>query len=415
MITNAAARHVLTAEEFAKEMSDPRIEKFVVTDHGRAIALTTMTPDLSVVEWINAEYFRSRYPDAAERGALFYLGYTLVDRNRRRSNALLLMATEINRRVSSVDGVVGFDICEYNNAHGIGRFTAWLFGSSSQIETLDTQTYYAADYRGHSKHSRPRGAARPPTDQPLRNDTQVVTLAERLDLADEIGGVLTSQWASFMLAGEPGHQVDLVELLLGLPEHQVLLLDGRGQLEGVGLSVPVYWDGTVPGLPAGWDGAVDLAARQRVDGVQPNAACALSITIAPESVGRRLASSIVQALKQATATAGGTDLLAPIRPILKSDYPLIPMAEYAGWRRADGATFDPWLRLHQRLGGEVLAVAPTSMTVTGSVADWSHWCDQEFPGSGSYVIDGGLAPLLVDLTAGTGTYQEPNIWLVHRL
>src|SRR5258708_31304265 len=36
-------------------------------------------------------------------------------------------------------------------------------------------------------------------------------------------------------------------------------------------------------------------------------------------------------------------LIAPVRPSWKDRYPLIPIAEYAAWRRADGLPFDPWM------------------------------------------------------------------------
>jgi hypothetical protein len=36
-----------------------------------------------------------------------------------------------------------------------------------------------------------------------------------------------------------------------------------------------------------------------------------------------------------------------------------------------------------------------------------------FPESGDYVIPQGLALLSVDLTAGVGTYFEPNVWMHH--
>ena len=148
LLTEAAARHMLSAEEFAKEMNDPRIEKYLVRDdHDQAIGLTTLTTDLSVIDWINEHFYASRYPEAVARNALFYLGYTLVDPDHRRSNALLLMASEVNRRVAGCRGVVAFDICRHNVTHGVGRLTARIFSPSDRIDTLDTQTYYAADYQ----------------------------------------------------------------------------------------------------------------------------------------------------------------------------------------------------------------------------------------------------------------------------
>ena len=68
------------------------------------------------------------------------------------------------------------------------------------------------------------------------------------------------------------------------------------------------------------------------------------------------------------------------------------MERYGEWRRADGSRFDPWLRVHERVGGEPLRVAPAAMTVVGSVADWEAWTEVTLPGSGRYVVPCGLRP-----------------------
>ena len=99
---------------------------------------------------------------------------------------------------------------------------------------------------------------------------RTVTLAERPDLAGAVPGVLASRWPEYMLAGDSGHGVDLTELLVdGLPQHQILLLDDSDEVLGVGLSVPLAWDGTTEGLPAGWDDAVSSSARLRAAGATP--------------------------------------------------------------------------------------------------------------------------------------------------
>lgn len=146
--TQAAARHVLSFEEFAADMTDDQIDKYVVWDSVGPVALATLTTNLSVISWISAEYFCSRYPDAAARGALYYLGYILVDESHRRSNALILMTDLINRTIATSQGVLGFDICRHNDRHGIGRHARKLLSDSNHIDPIDTQSYYAADYRG---------------------------------------------------------------------------------------------------------------------------------------------------------------------------------------------------------------------------------------------------------------------------
>ena len=109
---------------------------------------------------------------------------------------------------------------------------------------------------------------------------------------------------------------------------------------------------------------------------------------------------------------GLSAVVAPVRPTWKERYPLIPIERYVGWRREDGTHFDPWIRIHERVGGEILVAAPRSMTITASAADWEEWTGMRFPGDGQYVF-GGLAPLVV--REGVGTYVEPNVWMIHQV
>ena len=77
-------------------------------------------------------------------------------------------------------------------------------------------------------------------------------------------------------------------------------------------------------------------------------------------------------------------LVAPVRPTWKERYPLIPMERYAGWTRDDGLPFDPWLRVHAKLGAELLEVCPASMRIEGSVEEWEDWTGLVFPDDGDY-------------------------------
>ena len=81
--------------------------------------------------------------------------------------------------------------------------------------------------------------------------------------------------------------------------------------------------------------------------------------------------------------------------------------------RPDGSLFDPWLRVHEQAGAESLGVAPASMQVTGTVAEWKGWTDMAFPGSGRYVVPGALVPVEIDLELNEGVYVEPNFWMSH--
>ena len=78
------------------------------------------------------------------------------------------------------------------------------------------------------------------------------------------------------------------------------------------------------------------------------------------------------------------------------------------------APLDPWLRTHWRLGGTIIATAPRSQTMTGTVAEWEAWTGMALPATGDYVIPRGLSILHIDTGQDRGSYTEPNVWVRHR-
>jgi hypothetical protein len=59
--------------------------------------------------------------------------------------------------------------------------------------------------------------------------------------------------------------------------------------------------------------------------------------------------------------AGLNHLIAPVRPSHKDRYPTIPIERYARWTRPDGSPFDPWVRVHTRMGVRIGPVIPYSL------------------------------------------------------
>ena len=140
---------------------------------------------------------------------------------------------------------------------------------------------------------------------------------------------------------------------------------------------------------------------------------AIAISVAPSQQGRQLSSRMIHSFVDNARAAGLSSVIAPVRPTWKERYPLIPIEAYLEWRRPDGTHFDPWIRIHERVGGEILAPAPESMTIHAPAAEWEKWTGMPFPADGEYVIPGGLATLSV--VDGVGTHVEPNVWLLHRV
>jgi GNAT superfamily N-acetyltransferase len=186
----------------------------------------------------------------------------------------------------------------------------------------------------------------------------------------------------------------------------------RDEVVGVGMAVPAWWDGEAANLP---DGGLDAVVEARFADAapEPNVLCALQILIAPECRGQSLSSRMIWRMAEIGRDHGLERLIAPVRPTLKDRYPLTPMERYIEWRRADGTHFDPWLRTHERLGAEIVKVAPRSSTVPGSLAEWEEWAQLTFPETGLYVVPGALVPVEIDREREEGLYVEPNVWMVH--
>jgi GNAT superfamily N-acetyltransferase len=241
---------------------------------------------------------------------------------------------------------------------------------------------------------------------------EVVFLDARPELTLPALELLAAGWPEFMRHDPVAerHQDRLATELAGF---QALLLDDKDELAALGVAIPFAWDGTRAGLPAGWDAVVTRGIADLDAGRRPTALSALSVTVAPARRGQGLSRLVIQALKDAAARAGLGTLLAPVRPSGKSAYPLTPMERYVRWVRPDGTPFDPWLRTHWRLGGQVLGVCSASMEITAEVAAWEAWTGLAFPETGPYVVPGALVPVAIDRERDLGRYLEPNVWLRH--
>ena len=200
------------------------------------------------------------------------------------------------------------------------------------------------------------------------------------------------------------------------PQFQ-LALCGRGdQVVAIGNTVPLAWNGTRRGLPDRLADVLARAVREREHGAPPpTAVVALAAIVHPGQRRKGWSSRVVAAMADLAAVRGLRTLLAPVRPALKGQYPLTPMDRYARWRRPDGAPFDPWLRVHWRLGARILRVTPRGNTVRARVDEWETWTGLRFPASGRYVVPGAFQPVRVDRRRDRVHYEEANVWMLHRV
>ncbi|MBI3746577.1 MAG: GNAT family N-acetyltransferase [Chloroflexi bacterium] len=254
----------------------------------------------------------------------------------------------------------------------------------------------------------------PDLDVVLPPGFQLVSYAERPDLIRDAGHFNGSIWPEFMLhdAVVQRHWHLLEDTFL---DDQLVLLDADGRIAATNNSAPLAWDGTDAGLPDGWDDQFERTAGDLATGTPVNTLGALQIVVDPARRGTGLAGVMVRAMQANAVVHGFGALIACVRPTAKHRYPLAPIERYAFWTNEDGQPFDPWVRLHVRLGARIVRGSSRAMTIRGRVAEWEGWTGMAFPDSGDYVVPFAAAPVHLDRDADEGVYYDPNIWVVHEL
>ncbi len=238
----------------------------------------------------------------------------------------------------------------------------------------------------------------------------VVSLAERPELEEQMWSV-SGGWPTFMLQSPvaAGRYERAVELY---PDLHLLAVRGDEVLARVH-AVAIRWS-RVEALPArGWDWALESSVDHPVADRAVVSLIEARVAVHHRSCG--VSTQLISAAREKFRELGTRRLVAPVRPSGKAAEPRTPFAEYVARTRDDGLPEDGWLRVHARLGGRITAVAPLSMTIPGTLADWRSWTGLPFDADGLVDVAGGLVPVLVNTAQNHAVYVEPNVWVYHRL
>jgi len=241
---------------------------------------------------------------------------------------------------------------------------------------------------------------------------QVFTAEERPDLWERARTerLFEALWPEYNLHGAHA-ALYFGSLIPRFAQFQALFVDRRtSDLIARARTIPFWWDCTLEDLPSGID---EVGLRAIEDPRSPTALSALSAEVRSEHQRTGLSALVIATMATMARRGGLAPLVAPVRPSWKDRFPLDSIVDYTAWQRRDGLPFDPWIRVHVRLGARILRPEPNSMEFTAQVSDWEDWTGMRFQHDGSYVFPGGLAPLTV--FGDIGRYWEPNVWMLHHV
>jgi hypothetical protein len=219
-----------------------------------------------------------------------------------------------------------------------------------------------------------------------------------------------------------GH--DPVEALLdalteeSFPQFTLVAVDQADQPVAKAYSLPFSYpnDAEDQLSPGGYDAVVVSAANGHLTRRPGNLLATVEITVRSQAQGTGLAAAMLDAARRSAAAHGFADLFIPARPTHAHQHPDVPLAEYATWTRdTDGLPADPWLRAQVRAGGRIIGMAPHSMVITGTLAEWRGWTGLPFDTNGPVRVPGALAPVHCHLANDVAVYVEPNVWIQHHL
>jgi hypothetical protein len=194
------------------------------------------------------------------------------------------------------------------------------------------------------------------------------------------------------------------------PEYQIFLLD-EDQLLGFMNAIPLFWNSPMIELPnEGWDWMLKKGVIDFENKVEPNTLGGLQIIVTKENLGKGYSKMLISEAKQFVNEIGFENFIIPIRPTFKSLFPNMEMEEYINLKVGE-KIYDPWIRTHLKGGAKIINVCSKAMFIDGDINFWEGLINHKIKESGSYIIDGALNPVNIDIKSNHGTYYEDNIWI----
>ncbi len=230
---------------------------------------------------------------------------------------------------------------------------------------------------------------------------------DSLKQGDETARLSSLVWPNYLILEsdipEPGLKFEIseAEFMRRFPVWGIRRSES-GELVAYMNAVQLSVDLSADDLPdSGWRFAIQSAGSKQ----KPNCLCLLVANVDPNARGLGLSQLLINRAKQATLDLGFDTMIAPVRPTLKHNSPLISMKEYISKQT------DPWINMHCKSGGRIANICSESVLIKASLPKWREWTGLPLLTAGEKLLPGGLAPLRVDIEKNIGTYCEPNVWI----
>lgn len=146
----AVQKHLLSEAEFRAVCTNEDLIKFLAYDGDQLVGMSVLTNNLDAWPLVSPEYFEQARPEDYRRKAIWYCGFVGARKNR--SHAFRELVLSMSEVITSNDGVVVMDYCDYNvNVRHIPEVAQAVVSHSyprASTQRLDAQSFYMIDFGG---------------------------------------------------------------------------------------------------------------------------------------------------------------------------------------------------------------------------------------------------------------------------
>ncbi len=144
------------------------------------------------------------------------------------------------------------------------------------------------------------------------------------------------------------------------------------QLIAHGVMTNIGWNEQSADLPEGWQGAVRRSYENTLNNTIKNTLVGLYIRVEEQFKQHGYAEKIIDTMKRYTGEQKYDSLVIPLRlpQRYNLDYAKMNYLKFINLKRKDGQYVDHWLRIHTRLGGNIIGTCLTSHQHAMNIKDF---------------------------------------------